>query len=60
VVANNVLPNNVTFGTVNTDWVRRVLSPNIINGHVVYTGLPTATPGGSGRLWSDSGTLKVT
>jgi hypothetical protein len=60
VIANNVLPNNVTFGTVGTDFTRRVLSPNYVNGHVVYTGLPTANPGGSGRLWSDSGTLKVT
>jgi Pectate lyase superfamily protein len=60
VVANNVLPANMTLGTIGSDFLRRVLSPNVINGHVVYTGLPTSDPGGTGRLWSDAGALKVT
>lgn len=59
VVSGNVLPANMTLGTVNT-FTRKVLSPNVIGGQVVFSELPTSSPGGSGRLWNDGGTLKVT
>ena len=59
VVTGNILQDNMTLGTVGT-FGRRVLSPNVINGHVVMTSLPTSTPGGSGRLWSNGGVLQIT
>lgn len=31
----------------------------VFGGRVDYTGLPTAAPAGSGQLWSDGGTLKI-
>lgn len=30
------------------------------NGHLVLVNLPTSNPGGTGRVWIDSGTLKIT
>lgn len=32
---------------------------SVFGGRVDFTGLPTADPGGSGQLWNDSGTLKI-
>jgi hypothetical protein len=60
VVANNSMPGNVSLCTIGTDFTRRVTYPNVINGHQNFAGIPTASPGGSGRLWSDGGTLKIT
>jgi hypothetical protein len=59
VVANNIMPGNVTFGSAGI-FTRQVLSPNVIGGRTTYVDLPTSDPGGSGRLWSDGGTLKIT
>lgn len=32
---------------------------SVFGGRVDFTGLPTADPGGSGQLWNDAGTLKI-
>jgi hypothetical protein len=32
----------------------------VSSGHIVMTGLPTSTPGGTGRLWNNSGVLSIT
>ncbi|HEX6112779.1 MAG TPA: hypothetical protein VFZ10_10745, partial [Geminicoccaceae bacterium] len=60
VVQGNVLGGSMTLGTVNADFQRITLGPNVIQGHITYIGLPTSSPGGSGRLWSDAGRLRIT
>ena len=32
----------------------------LADGYITLPGLPTSNPGGSGRVWNDSGTLKIT
>lgn len=32
---------------------------SVFGGRVDFTGLPTSAPGGSGQLWNDGGTLKI-
>lgn len=60
VVLNNVLPSNVTLGTPDSASFDTYKAMNVFGGQLEFDGLPTSTPGGSGRLWSDGGTLKVT
>ena len=33
---------------------------NVSTGNLTFDGLPTSDPGGSGRVWNDGGTLKIT
>lgn len=59
IVINNILPGNVSYGTPDSSSFDRYQAVNVIDGHTVYDGLPTSNPGGSGRLWNDAGTLKI-
>lgn len=49
-MANTYVPKNY-----NTDGG----DTSVFGGRVDFTGLPTADPGGSGQLWNDGGTLKI-
>lgn len=49
-MANTHVPKN--FNTDGGDT-------SVFGGTVQFTGLPTADPGGSGQLWNDGGTLKI-
>lgn len=49
-MANTYVPKNY-----NTDGG----DTSVFGGVVQFTGLPTSDPGGSGQLWNDGGTLKI-
>lgn len=49
-MAENYSPKNF-----NTDGGDR----SVFGGEVNFTGLPTSAPAGSGQLWNDGGTLKI-
>lgn len=49
-MADNYSPKNY-----NTDGGDR----SVFGGEVNFTGLPTSAPAGSGQLWNDGGTLKI-
>ena len=55
---NNQLPSGMGFGTIanTTNWI----GMNVFGRYIEFDNLPTASPGGSGRLWNDGGTLKIT
>lgn len=59
-VLGNVLPANVTLGVTAGTGFDQFAALNTVAGRLEVAGLPTANPGGTGRLWSDAGTLKVT
>lgn len=49
------MPNTYVPKNYNTDGG----DTSVFGGRVDFTGLPTADPGGSGQLWNDGGTLKI-
>lgn len=65
---SNLTAGNTTFGDftinvghqqINLNYTNTDISGSIDLGSITVTGLPSSDPAVSGRLWNDSGTLKI-
>lgn len=56
----NASGGGVTLATISGGDITLTVQTTPTRGYIVMTGLPTSNPGGTGRIWSDGGTLKIT